>query len=174
MKKRPFEGIKAVDFTFSGAGPFIINFLAYYGATVIRVESTSRPDPVRHAHGYSKEENPGLERGPIFAVTHPVKKLDLGLNLKHPKALDVFKKLVVWADVILENFTTGVIERMGLGYDELKKIKPNIILHRSNGYGHSGPMAGQPGFGMTVTAITGFHGITGWPDQPRVPLSLCP
>ncbi len=171
MEKRPFEGIKAIDFTWSGAGPFIINFLGYYGATIIRVESASRPDPVRH-YGVFREDEKGegvLERSGTFAHTNPVKKLDIGLNLKHPKAIDIFKRLVAWADVILENFTTGAIERMGLGYDELKKIKPNIILFRSNGYGHTGPMASQPGFGPTVTAITGLHGITGWPDRPSVP-----
>ncbi|MFC1942554.1 CaiB/BaiF CoA transferase family protein [Chloroflexota bacterium] len=171
MEKRPFEDVKAIDLTFSGAGPFIINFLAYYGATVIRVESASRPDPVRAARGYSKDGDTSLERGPVFAVTHPVKKLGISLNLKHPKAMEIFKKLVVWSDVVLENFTTGAIERMGLGYEELKKVKSNIVMFRSNGYGHTGPMASQPGFGQTVTSITGFHGITGWPDRRSVPVS---
>lgn len=171
MAKRPFEGVHGIDLTFSGAGPFIINFLAYYGATIIRVESASRPDPVRYARGYSKGEETSLEKGPVFAVTHPVKKLGISLNLKHPKAMAIFKKLVAWADIALENFTTGALERMGLGYEELKKVKPNIILFRSNGYGHTGPWANQPGFGQTVTSITGMHGITGWSDRPPVPIS---
>ena len=86
MEKRPFEDVKAIDFTWSGAGPFIINFLAYYGATVIRVESASRPDPIRHSFQYSKKvEDAGLERSPVFAYTNPVKKLDISLNIKHPK-----------------------------------------------------------------------------------------
>jgi benzylsuccinate CoA-transferase BbsF subunit len=172
MDKRPFEDINFLDFTWAGVGPFTGNFLAYYGATVIRVESASRPDPVRHHGGYSKEKEPGLERGPVFAVSHPVRKMDLSLDLKNPKGIEIFKKLVAWADVIVENFTTGAIERMGLGYDELKKIKPSIILHRTNGFGHTGPMASQAGFGQTVTSLTGFHGITGWPDRASVPISL--
>jgi benzylsuccinate CoA-transferase BbsF subunit len=172
VEKRPFEDVKAIDFTWSGAGPFIINFLAYYGATVIRVESASRPDPIRHSFQYSKKiEDPGLERSPIFAHTNPVRKLDISLNIKHPKGVEIFKRLVAWADVVLENFTTGALERMGLGYEELKKINPGIILLRSNGYGHTGPMASQPGFGNTITAVTGFHGIAGWPDRPPVPIA---
>jgi benzylsuccinate CoA-transferase BbsF subunit len=169
--KKPFEGLKVIDFTWSGAGPFIINFLAYYGATVLRIESSSRPDPVRHGFGYKIAGPGGLESGPVFAVTHPVKKLDLGLNMKQPKSIGMFKKLVAWSDVVMENFTTGAVERMGLGYEDLKKIKKNIIMFRSNGFGHSGPLAAQPGFGMTVTSIAGFHGIVGWPDRPSVPVS---
>ncbi len=171
MEKRPFEGVNVLDLTWAGAGPFTTNFLGYYGATIIRVESASRPDPVRGGAGiYSKENDHRLERSPTFAHTHPVKKLDIGLNLKHPKAIDIFKRLVAWADVIVENWTTGAIERMGLDYNELKKIKPSIILHRTNGYGHTGPMASQPGMGQTITAITGLHGIAGWPDRHSVPL----
>ncbi|MFC1941920.1 CaiB/BaiF CoA transferase family protein [Chloroflexota bacterium] len=171
MEIRPFEGLHFLDFTWAGVGPFTGNFLGYYGATTIRVESASRPDPVRFPRGVSRKQNPGLESGPVFAISNPVKKLGFSLNLKHPKALDIFKSLVSWADVIVENFTTSAIERMGLGYEELKKIKPNIILYRTNGYGHTGPMANQPGFGQTVTAITGMHGIAGWPDRPPVPVS---
>ncbi len=172
MEKRPFEDVKAIDLTWAGAGPFTTNFLGYYGATIIRVDSRSRPDPVRRSYEYSQEEDPGLERGPAFARAQYVKKLDIGLNLKHPKAIAIFKRLVAWADVLVENWTTGAIERMGLGYDELKKIKPNIILFRLNGYGHTGPMATQPGMGNTITAITGLHGVTGWPDRPPVPIGV--
>jgi benzylsuccinate CoA-transferase BbsF subunit len=168
---KPFTNLKVIDFTWAGVGPFTGNFLAYYGATTVRVESATRPDPVRNPMGFTKMKNPGLERGPVFAHTHPVEKLDLSLNMKNPKALEIFKKLVSWADVMVENFTTGAIERMGLGYDELKKIKPSLVLHRTNGYGHTGPMASQPGLGQTVTALTGMHGITGWPDRLPVPIS---
>jgi benzylsuccinate CoA-transferase BbsF subunit len=181
MEKRPFEGINFLDFTWAGVGPFTGNFLTYYGATTIRVESASRPDPIRTGgpgpipEEQAKKEGPSkypwLEYGPTFSVTHPVKKYDITLNLKIPKAVDVFKRLVAWADVIVENFTTGVMERLGLGYDELKKIKPSIIMHRTNGFGHTGPMASMPGLGMTVTALTGMHGISGWPGQPPVPVS---
>ncbi len=182
MEKRPFEGINFLEFTWAGVGAFTGIFLTYYGATTIRVETATRPDPIRLAGpGMIKEEDikreggpskyPWLEYGPTFSLTHPVKKYDITLNVKLPKGVDVFKRLVAWADVIVENFTTGVMERLGLGYDELKKIKPSIIMYRTNGFGHTGPMASQPGLGMTVTALTGMHGIAGWPGGPPVMIS---
>jgi benzylsuccinate CoA-transferase BbsF subunit len=177
MDKKPFDGINFLEFTWAGVGPFTGNFLTYYGAITIRVESASRPDPIRIGGPRSStvesgpSKYPWLEYGPTYSITHPVYKYDITLNMKHPKGVEVFKKLVAWADVVVENFTTGVMERMGLGYEELKKIKPSIIMHRTNGFGHTGPMASQPGLGMTVTAVTGMHGISGWPGQPPAPVS---
>jgi benzylsuccinate CoA-transferase BbsF subunit len=172
MDKKPFEGLKVLDFTWGGVGPFQANFLSYYGAMVIRIESASRPDVTRGPMGPVKAGEPGsLDRGPVFALTHPVKKYGISLNLNNPKAIDIFKKLAGWADVLVESFTTGTLEKRGLGYEDLKKINPRIIMQRTCGYGHTGPMASQPGFGQTVTSYTGFYGITGWPDRPPVPIS---
>jgi benzylsuccinate CoA-transferase BbsF subunit len=176
MEKQPFDGINFLEFTWAGVGPFTGNFLTYYGAKTIRVETSTRPDPVRISMTPKEREGgpgkyPWLEYGAAYHITHPVYKYDITLNLKNPKAIQVFKRLVGWADVVVENFTTGVMERMGLGYEELKKIKPSIIMHRTNGFGHTGPMAAQPGLGMTVTALTGMHGMAGWPGQPPVPVS---
>lgn len=172
MAVKPFEGLKVLDFTWGGVGPFQANFLAYYGATVVRIESASRPDVTRSPYGKVKEgEDPGLERGPTFALTHPVKKYGISLNMNNPKAIEVFKKLIAWTDVFVESFTTGTLEKRGLGYEELKKINPRLIMHRTCGYGHTGPMASQPGFGQTVTSLTGFYAITGWPDRKPVPIS---
>ncbi len=171
MDKKPFEGIKLLSYTWAGVGTFTGNFLGYYGATIIRVESASRPDPVRVSRDSVAQNEFALESSPIFAHTHMVKELGISLNLKHPKAIEIFKKLVVWADVMVESFTSQVIGNLGLGYEELKKVKPNIILYRTNGYGHTGPMANQPAFGQTTTAITGMHGIAGWPDRTSVPVS---
>jgi benzylsuccinate CoA-transferase BbsF subunit len=183
MEKKPFDGINFLEFTWAGVGAFTGNFLTYYGATTIRVESASRPDPIRldGPAGLNRDlqprkeggpsKYPRLESGPTYHITHPVYKYDITLNMKTPGGVDVFKRLVAWADVVVENFTTGVMERLGLGYEELKKIKPGIIMHRTNGYGHTGTMAAQPGLGMTVTALTGMHGIAGWPGKPPVPVS---
>ena len=174
MEKRPFEGLKVIDFTWGGVGPFHCNFLAYYGAIVVRVESATRPDVTRQQGGLvttSKGEKGSLDSSPAFAVTHPVKKYGIRLNIKLPKAIEVFKRLVAWTDVFVESFTTGTVEDLGLGYEELKKIKPDIIMYRTNGMGHTGPMAAQPGLGQTWTSLTGFHGISGWPDRASVPVS---
>jgi len=182
MEKRPFEGLKVLDFTWGGVGPFQANFLAYYGAMVVRIESASRPDVTRqggnvnprlaekHAEAF-KDPHKRLEFGPAFAVTHPVKKYGISLNLNNPKAVEIFKKLAKWADVLVESFTTGTLEKRGLGYEDLKKINPRLIMHRTCGYGHTGAMASQPGYGQTVTSLTGFYTITGWPDRLSVPIS---
>ncbi len=172
MENRPFEGLKVLDFTWGGVGPFHANFLSYYGAMVVRIESAARPDVTRHSRGLGEPEGSGgLEQGPVFALTHPVKKYGMSLNINNPKAVEIFKKLVAWTDVLIEGFTTGTMEKRGLGYDELKKINPKLIMYRTCGYGHTGAMASQPGFGQTVTSLTGFYGITGWPDRKSVPIS---
>jgi benzylsuccinate CoA-transferase BbsF subunit len=175
MEKRPYEGLKVIDFCWAGAAVFTLNFLGYFGATIVRVESATTPDPIRlgipYAPTYPEGENPGLERSAVFAGTHVVKEHDLTLNMKHPKGLEVFKKLVAWADVIVEGFTTDEMEKRGLGYDDLKKIKPDIIMLRSNGYGHTGPMKNTPGYGQTIMAYSGMCDIAGWPDRSPVPLS---
>jgi benzylsuccinate CoA-transferase BbsF subunit len=149
---------------------------------VVRIESASRPDVTRQggnvnprtAEKYAeqlKDPRTRLEFGPAFAVTHPVKKYGISLNLNNPKAVEIFKKLARWADVFVESFTTGTLEKRGLGYEDLKKINPRLIMHRTCGYGHTGSMASQPGYGQTVTSLTGFYTITGWPDRNSVPIS---
>lgn len=174
MNQMPFAGIKVIDMTWSGAGVFIINLLSHYGATIVRVESARQPDPIRRSLTFTdvKSDAPHiLERSATFAFSHPARKYGITLDLKNPAAVGVFKRLVAWADVVGECFPTGVIERLGLGYEELKKIKPEIIMLRSCGYGHSGPMAKQPGFGMTLAASAMMYSLAGWPDRRPVPVS---
>jgi benzylsuccinate CoA-transferase BbsF subunit len=180
MEKRPFDGLKVLDFTWGGVGPFQANFLAYYGAMVIRIESAARPDITRQGGNFNLRQGKDsapidkrtlLEYGPTFALTHPVKKYGMCLNIQKPEGVEVFKKLAGWADVFIESFTTGMLERHGLDYETLHKINPRLIMHRTCGYGHTGPMASMPGYGQTVTSFTGFYTITGWPDRLPVPIS---
>lgn len=174
MGKQPFEGLKVIDMTWSGAGVFILNFLSHFGATVVRVESMKQPDPIRRVYSYTDVTNDSpnaVNRGVMFAFSHPAKKYSMTLNLKNPQALDVFKRLVAWSDVVGECFPTGVMERFGLGYDVLKGIRPDVIMMRSCGFGHTGPMAGQAGFGMTLAAFAMMFSLAGWPDRGPVPVS---
>ena len=174
MADKPFEGLKVIDMTWSGAGVFILNFLSHYGATVVRVESARQPDPIRRVYTYTDVTNDSpnaINRGILFAFSHPAKKYSMSLDLKNPKGLEVFKSLVAWADVLGECFPTGVMERFGLSYDEVKKIRPDIIMVRSCGYGHTGPMAKQAGFGMTLAAFAMMYSLAGWPDRSPVPVS---
>ena len=165
MEKKPFEGIKVLDFTWIGVGPQTINYLNFYGATTIKVDSTVRPDPLRSVTPY-KDGIPGPDRSYYFAYTHPVKKYDITLNLNHPKGKEIAKKLVAWADIVAESFTAGTLEKWGLGYEDLKKIKPDIIMFRTCMHGQTGPLAKHPGTGFVLTALSGLDAITGWPDRP--------
>lgn len=174
MTVRPFEGLKVIDMTWSGAGVFIMNLLSHYGATLVRVESAKQPDPIRRVYTYtnvSGDSPNALNRSACFAFSHPATKLNVTLDLKNPAAVNVMKKLVAWADVLGESFPTGVMERFGLGYDELQKINESIIMLRSCGFGHTGPLAKQAGFGMTLAAYSMMYSVAGWPDRGGVPIS---
>jgi benzylsuccinate CoA-transferase BbsF subunit len=161
----PFEGIKVLDFTWLGVGPFAVKFLAYYGATVIKIESSLRPDPLRTMTPFIGGVS-GLERSYYWHHCHSAERLDITLNLNHPKAKDIMRKLVAWADVVAESFIPGTMEKWGLGYEDLKKIKPDIIMLRTCMHGQTGPLAKHPGLGLVLTALSGFVSITGWPDRP--------
>ena len=162
---RPFEEVKILDFTWLGVGPLAVNYPCFYGATAIKVESAKRPDPLRHLTPYVKGI-PGLERSYYWAHAHPAKRLDITLNLNNPKAIEIAKRLVAWADVVAESFIPGTMEKWGLGYEDLKKLKPDIIMLRTCMHGQTGPSAKHPGLGLVLTALSGYVAITGWPDRP--------
>jgi benzylsuccinate CoA-transferase BbsF subunit len=165
MLGKPFEGVKILDFTWMGVGPLAINYLLYYGATAIKVDSNVRPDPLRLVTPY-KDAIKGLDRSYYFAYNHPVKRYDITLNLSNPKGIEIAKKLVSWADVVAASFTAGTMDKLGLGYSELRKIKPDIIMLRTCMHGQTGRLAKHPGTGFVLTALSGLDTITGWPDRP--------
>jgi benzylsuccinate CoA-transferase BbsF subunit len=175
MTKKPFEGVKIIQLCWAGVGVYTLNYLSHFGATTVRVETSTRPDPVRlfapYAPTAGEGEPLGLERSAFFSITHTAPEYGVSLNFKHPEAIDIFKKLVAWADVVGEGFPTGVMDKLGLDYEGLKKVNPEIIMMRTCGYGHTGPMADQPGFGSILTAVTMMDTIVGWPDRPPVPPS---
>lgn len=169
MEKGIFEGVKILEFGQIVAGPLISTYLADYGAEVIHVESHTRPDQYRLYPPF-KDNKPGINRGLDFAV-YSHNKYGITLNLRHPKGAEVAKRLVKdWANVVLENFTPGVMKRQGLGYEELKKIKPDIIMLSTCNLGQTGPHANHPGMGSHLTHFSGFTHLSGWPD--RDPLIL--
>lgn len=170
MQKKPFEGVKVLQLCWAGVGVFTLNFLSHYGATTIRVETSTYPDPVRVFEPFAPTNEPGkpvgLERSAFYAITHSAPEYGMVLNLKKPAAVAVFKRLVKWADVVGEGFPAGVMDKIGLDYEGLKKVKEDIIMLRTCGYGHTGPMAGQPGFGSIITAVSMMDSLIGWPDRP--------
>jgi crotonobetainyl-CoA:carnitine CoA-transferase CaiB-like acyl-CoA transferase len=169
MESRPFERINVLDFTWAGVGPMAVNYFANYGATVVKVENYSRPDVTRTNPPY-KDRIPGLDRSIYFAWINSAKKYDITLNLNHAKGRELAKRLAAWADIVAESFTPGTLERWDLGYDDLKKIKKDIIMLRTCGYGQTGPLCRQATLGFHLTSISGLNSFTGWPDRPATEL----
>ncbi|MBI3040244.1 MAG: CoA transferase [Chloroflexi bacterium] len=160
-KKKPLEGIKVADFCWMVAGPIISKTLADYGAEVIKIEGRSRPDMWRTT--VAKGDTPGVNLNSAFNQCN-AGKLSVALNLAHPKGVEVARKFVARADIVIENMAGGVMKRMGLGYEELKKVKPDIIMLSTCLQGQTGPYANQPAMGFHVSALSGFCHITDWPD----------
>lgn len=160
---RTLEDIKIADFTWVVAGPLCVRYLADYGAQVVHVETGTRIDPIRYTPPY-KDDIPGTNRSGYFH-NYNSNKYGITLNLRHPKALEIAKKLILWADIVAENFNPGVMKRLGLGYEELKEIKPDIIMISLGSKGQTGPQARLPAFGAHLAALSGFTHITGWPDR---------
>jgi benzylsuccinate CoA-transferase BbsF subunit len=123
MFESVFKDINISEFTLFGLGPVTGKFFSHYGATVVRVESSLRPDPTRMWPPFANNE-PGINRGGFWAHMNTSKR-SVCLNLKHPKSADVTKRLIEWSDIVIENFTPGVLESWGLGYEELIKIRPD-------------------------------------------------
>lgn len=151
-------GLKVLDVSTLFAGPLAATMLGDFGAEVIKVEHP-RGDPVR-SHGASKD---GVG---LWAKVVGRNKRGITLYLGSPEGQAVFRRLVADADVVIENFRPGTLERWGLGYDELSRINPRLVLTRVTGFGQIGPYAGRPGFGTLAEAMSGFAAITGEPDGP--------
>jgi crotonobetainyl-CoA:carnitine CoA-transferase CaiB-like acyl-CoA transferase len=168
--ERLLEGIKVADFSWSLVGPLTTKILSDFGAEVIKIESSLKPG-LHRTTGPFKDSEIGLNRSGSFNQWN-TGKLSFGLNLAHPKGIDLARRLVAWADVVVENFAGGVMKKMGLGYDDLRKVNPEIIMLSSCMMGQTGPYANHPGWGRFLAAMTGFNYIAGWPD--REPADLGP
>jgi len=167
--KGVFENVKVLEFGQIVAGPLISTYLTDYGAEVVHIESHKRPDQYRLYPPF-KDNKPGINRGLDFAI-YSHNKYGITLNLRHPKGIEVAKRLLKdWANVVTENFTPGVMKRLGLDYEELRRIKPDLIMLSSCNLGQTGPYATHPGMGSHLTHLSGFTNMSGWPD--RDPLIL--
>ena len=163
--KKALDGIRIVDFTHQFAGPFGTKILGDFGAEIIWVENPS--DFTMRTYTPFPQGKPGINRGGSYLMVSSSKK-SIMLNIKHPRGLNIAKKLVEKSDAVIEQFTPGTMEDLGLGYDELRKIKPDIIMLRISGQGQTGPFATQPGFGNLLQSMTGLTQLTGWPDREPI------
>src|SRR3990167_2390766 len=136
-------GLKVLDFCWVVAGPMATRYLAVHGAAVVRIESRHRPDVMRGANPY-RDGVPHPERSGYYAW-HNTDKYNFSLNMRHSRAREVVHRLVRWADVVTENFTPGTMEEWALGFDDLRKIKQEIIMVSASMLGRGGPHAAQPG-----------------------------
>lgn len=162
------ENIRVIDFSWILAGPALTRYLADYGAEVIKIESTVYPDMARTMLPY-KDGKPGLNRSGYWANYH-ANKYGMSLNLNHPKAIDLVKRLISQCDIVVENFVPGTMDKWGLGYENLVKLKPDIIVVSISLYGQSGPYSRRSGWGAFVEGMSGFWSLIGWPD--RAPTSF--
>lgn len=155
---KALEGVKVIDAANLFAGPLAATILGDFGAEVLKVEHP-RGDPSR-SHGYSKD---GI--GLWWKMLGRNKKC-VTLNLSKPEGQEIFKSLARDADVVVESFRPGTFERWNLGYEELKRENPGLILTRVTGFGQFGPYKNRPGFGTLAESMSGFAHVTGQPDGP--------
>jgi crotonobetainyl-CoA:carnitine CoA-transferase CaiB-like acyl-CoA transferase len=168
----PFEGLRVIDMTTFWAGPSCTHMLAMLGADVIHVESTRHPDGTRLIAGVPASVDQWWERSPIFSGLNTDKR-GITLNLQTDTGRDLLKRLIATADVVVENFTPRVLESMGLTYDALKAIRPDVVMVRMPGFGLDGPWRDNPAFAYVIEAAAGISWLTGYPDRnPFEPYSV--
>ena len=160
----PFAGLKVADFTWIAAGPTATKYLADHGATVVRVETENPPDMLRGA-GPFKDGVAGTNRSQFFGE-YNTSKLSISLDLKNPAGLTVARRLIEWADLMVDSFTPGTMDAFGVGYDVARELNPSIIMASSCLMGQTGPASAFAGYGYHAAAVAGFFEVTGWPDLP--------
>lgn len=163
MRTDFLRGLRIADLTWAGAGPFSTKLFSDFGAEVLKIESMSRPDPVR-VGGPFKDGVAGINRSGYFASRNTGKH-SVGMNLKHPEARAILQSIISQSDVLSNNFGPGAMERLGLGYEDVVRIKPDIIYLSMPMYGEDGPLANLTGVGMTISAVTGLMWQTGYQGE---------
>ncbi|WP_329598855.1 CoA transferase [Streptomyces pseudovenezuelae] len=161
MTETPLHGLRVLDTATLFAGPLAATLLGDFGAEVVKIEHPAKPDPSR-GHGPSKD---GI--GLWWKVLGRNKRT-ITLDLSKPGGRTTFLRLAASADVVVENFRPGTLEKWDLGWPELSAVNPRLVLTRVTGFGQFGPYAHRPGFGTLAEAMSGFAAITGEPDAPPV------
>lgn len=153
------DGVTVLDLTRVLAGPYCGMMLADMGANVIKIEAPGKGDD-------SRANAPQVNGESAYFMNLNRNKRGMTLNLKSEKGKAIFKEMVKKADIVLENYRPGVMEKLGLGYDELKKINPAIVYGAVSGFGHYGPYSKRAGYDIIGQAMSGLMSTTGWPDSP--------
>ncbi len=161
LPAKPLAGLKVIELGTLIAGPFASRICAEFGADVIKIESPDGGDPLRKWRKL-------YEGTSLWWFVQARNKQSLTLNLKHPEAQAILKQLVAEADIVIENFRPGVLEKLGLGWEVLHALNPKLVMVRLSGFGQTGPMKDQPGFGAVGESMGGLRYITGFEDRPPV------
>ena len=159
--QKPLAGLKVVELGTLIAGPFCTRIMAEFGAEVIKVESPDGGDPLRKWRKL-------YEGTSLWWYVQARNKKSVTANLKHPAGREFVRKLIAEADILVENFRPGVLEKLGLGWDALKADNPGLVMVRLSGFGQTGPYKDQPGFGAVGESMGGLRYITGFSDRPPV------
>ncbi|MCE5261966.1 MAG: CoA transferase [Deltaproteobacteria bacterium] len=164
-KKMPLEGLRFIEFSWIQAGPWVGRYFANFGAEVIRIESAKRLDWARNVPGRPDAVEGRHRRGALF-TNFNCDKYGITLNLRHPKGIELARKLVSIGDIVADNFSAGFMDKIGLGYNDLIKIKPDIIQLSMPVFGKTGPRRKFGAYGNGIQATIGLNTISGFPHRP--------
>lgn len=162
----PLDAIRVADFSWVGAGPFLTKPLADHGADVIKVESRTRLDPIRSMAPF-RDGVAGVERSGYFANRNTSKR-SICLDLKDSRGRALALRLIEVSDVVVNNFSPGTMDRLGLGYDDARAVRPDVVYLEMPMMGTQGPHRDCRGYGLTIAAAGGLVGLSGYPDRPPV------
>ncbi|MFC2012198.1 CaiB/BaiF CoA transferase family protein [Chloroflexota bacterium] len=172
-QKLPLEAIRVIDFGQMWAGPHVTQWLAVMGAEVIKIETNLKWDQMRQAGTRRPDWRGTPNEGSAFASLNFNKK-SFTINMNQSRAKELMKELVKISDVVTENFGGPVLERWGLGYSELKKLKPDIILYSGSGYGRTGPYRERPSYAEIIEAFDGSTSVNGYPGGEPNTVGVAP
>jgi len=165
MNNGPLKGVRLTEFTSAWAGPYATCLLAFLGAEIVKVESRQRLDHSRNLSFSTGKKFTGPNESEVFDNLN-LNKLSVTLNLKKPRAIEIAKNLASVSDVVMENMRPGVMSRLGLGYEALSHVKPDIIYLSSSACGQEGPQREYVGYAPTFAALGGVSFVTGYEDWP--------
>jgi formyl-CoA transferase len=163
--KRPLEGLKVVEMGTLIAGPYCARLLAEFGAEVVKIETPGEGDPLRKWRRLH-------EGNSLWWYAQARNKKSVAVNLKDPDGQRIVRDLAAGADIVVENFRPGTMEKWGLGYEALRSRNPGLVMVRLSGYGQTGPYKDRPGFGAIGESMGGMRYITGYPDRAPVRVGI--
>ena len=163
--KGPLAGIKVIELGTLIAGPFCARMLAEFGAEVIKIESPDGGDQLRQWRKM-------YEGTSLWWYVQARNKKSVTVNLRSAEGQEIVRKLARDADIVVENFRPGALEKWNIGWEQLSAINPKLIMVRLSGYGQDGPYRDRPGFGVVAEAMSGMRYVTGYPEQPPVRMGI--